>query len=126
MKGTIMNIKLRLKNKTTLITLLLALVTCVYSVLAVLGITPSITQDQANNVIVTIVTLLVALGIVVDPTTSGVNDSAQALAYDAPAASITTQPVSVTTVSSTPDGVKALTVDDAKALMMAAKSKDAA
>jgi phi LC3 family holin len=78
------NWKLRLQNKTTLLALLTALVVFVYSVLSALGITPSITQEQAMNVVVALVALLGGLGIVVDPTTSGISDSAQAMKYEEP------------------------------------------
>ena len=79
------NWKLRLKNKTTLITLITTVVVFVYSVLALFGITPSITQDQVLNLAVMFVTMLASLGIVVDPTTSGVGDSSNAMEYDEPA-----------------------------------------
>lgn len=79
-----MNWKLRLKNKATLTTLLLTLVTAVYGVLAALGVTPSVTQEQAANLVVTVVALLAALGVVVDPTTPGVGDSERAMTYVEP------------------------------------------
>lgn len=86
-----MNWKLRLKNKATLLTLLLAFVTFVYAVLAALGITPSITQEQANNLVVAIVTVLMSIGIVVDPTTKGVSDSDRAKTYTEPASTDSTE-----------------------------------
>ncbi|MGN0034774.1 MAG: phage holin [Coriobacteriales bacterium] len=79
-----MNWKLRMKNKTTLTTLLLTLVTAAYGVLAALGVTPSVTQEQATNLVVTVVALLAALGVVVDPTTPGVGDSERAKSYTEP------------------------------------------
>lgn len=79
-----MNWKLRLKNKATLTTLLLTLVTAAYGVLAALGVTPSVTQEQAANLVVTVVALLAALGVVVDPTTPGVSDSKRAMTYVEP------------------------------------------
>lgn len=78
------NWKLRLQNKTTLLTLCVAIVTAVYCILAALGITPSVTQDQTMNLVYAIITILCALGIVVDPTTAGVSDSVQALMYEEP------------------------------------------
>ena len=69
-----MDIKARLKNKTTVITLLIAVITCIYSILSALGITPSISQDTIVSVISAIVTALCTLGILVDPTTSGITD----------------------------------------------------
>lgn len=78
------NWKLRLKNKTTLLTLATVIITAAYSIFAALGITPSITQDQVSNLVVTVISMLAALGIVIDPTTSGLTDSNQALGYDEP------------------------------------------
>ena len=78
------NWKLRLKNKATLTTLLLAGVSFAYALLAALGVTPGIAQEQAVNAVVALVALLCGLGIVVDPTTEGVSDSARAMKYEEP------------------------------------------
>jgi phi LC3 family holin len=78
------NWKLRFKNKTTLVTLLLTIIAAVYSILAALGITPSITQEQVTDLVMALVSVLAALGIVVDPTTEGIGDSARAMLYDEP------------------------------------------
>ena len=79
------NWKLRLQNKTTLITLITTVVAFIYSVLSIFGVTPSITQDQILNLVVMVVSMLASLGIVVDPTTSGVSDSSNAMQYEKPA-----------------------------------------
>lgn len=79
------NWKLRLQNKTTLITLITTVVAFVYSILALFGVTPSIAQDQILNLAVMVVSMLASLGIVVDPTTSGVSDSSNAMQYEKPA-----------------------------------------
>lgn len=79
-----MNWKLRLKNKTTLTTLLLTVITAVYAVLATLGVTPSITQEQTTNLVVAVIAILAALGVVVDPTTPGVSDSERVMGYTEP------------------------------------------
>jgi len=78
------NWKLRLKNKTTLLALLAALVALVYQILAICGVTPAVTKDSVIGVIGIAVNALCLLGIVVDPTTSGVSDSERALNYDVP------------------------------------------
>lgn len=78
------NWKLRLKNKTTLVTLCVAVVTAVYCIFAALGVTPSIAQETVMNLVYAVIAILCSLGIVVDPTTAGVGDSEQALGYDAP------------------------------------------
>lgn len=78
------NWKVRLQNKTWLLTMLAAIVAFMYQVLGLLGVVPAISQDQITQLIGLVVNILVALGIVVDPTTSGVTDSQQALRYDRP------------------------------------------
>lgn len=78
------NWKLRLQNKATLTTLCVAVVTAVYSILAALGITPSIAQEEVHNLIWAVIAVLSAFGIVVDPTTKGVSDSSQAMGYEQP------------------------------------------
>lgn len=71
------NFKLRLQNKTTLI----ALISAVFLMLQQFGLhIPSNIQEGVN----TLVVILVILGIVTDPTTKGVGDSKQALNYHEP------------------------------------------
>ncbi len=79
-----MNWKLRLKNKTTLITLLTALTALVYQVLGAFGVVPGVSEEGVVNAVGIVVNVLCMLGIVVDPTTAGVTDSARAMEYDAP------------------------------------------
>lgn len=78
------NWKLRLQNKTTLAALVMALVALVYQVLGVCGVVPRVTQDQVTTIISMVINVLCLLGIVVDPTTAGVGDSARAMSYDEP------------------------------------------
>ncbi len=78
------NWKLRLQNKATLSTLLLALVAFAYQVLGIVGVVPGLSQDAATNLVAVLVNVLLALGIVVDPTTSGMGDSQDAMLYDEP------------------------------------------
>lgn len=78
------NWKLRLQNKTTLLALIGAVVTLVYQVLGIFEIVPAVSEDSAISAAAVIINLLVALGVVVDPTTSGVSDSSRALCYDCP------------------------------------------
>lgn len=71
------NFKLRLQNKTTLI----ALISAVFLMLQQFGLEiPHNIQEGVN----TLVVILVILGIVTDPTTKGVADSEQALNYNQP------------------------------------------
>ena len=78
------NWKVRLKNKTWLLAMLVAIVAFVYQMLGLLGVVPAVSQDQITQLIGLVVNILVALGIVVDPTTMGVTDSTRALHYDKP------------------------------------------
>lgn len=79
-----MNLKLRLKNKATLLALILAAVSFVYQVCGILGIVPPVSEDTVTQLIGVVANVLVGLGVLVDPTTSGITDSTQAMAYDAP------------------------------------------
>ena len=85
------NWKVRLKNKTWLLAFLGAIVTFTYQLLGMLGVVSPISEDMATQVIGLVVNLLVALGIVQDPTTTGISDSIQALNYDAPAENCKTE-----------------------------------
>jgi len=79
-----MNWILRFKNKTVLLSLVTAVVAFVYQILGVFGIVPSISSSEVIQIVGLGINLLVGLGIVVDPTTRGVTDSTQAMAYDEP------------------------------------------
>jgi len=78
------NWKLRLQNKATLTTIILAIVAFAYQMLGLFGVVPSISQDTIINLVGLIINLLVGFGIVVDPTTAGVSDSEKALSYTEP------------------------------------------
>lgn len=78
------NWKLRLQNKATLVALCGAALTFVYTVLGLFGVVPSVTQSTVGDALMAIVNVLVALGVVVDPTTQGVADSPEACRYDCP------------------------------------------
>lgn len=79
-----MNLKLRFKNKTTLLALLLCIVAFAYQVCGIIGVVPPVAQEDIVQLIGVVLNVLVGLGVLVDPTTAGVSDSQQALTYDAP------------------------------------------
>lgn len=79
-----MNLKLRLKNKATLLALILAAVSFVYQVCGIVGIVPPVSEDSITQMVGAVLNVLVGLGVLVDPTTSGITDSTQTLAYDTP------------------------------------------
>ncbi len=78
------NWKLRLKNKTTLMALIAGVAALVYQVLAVIGVAPSVSQDAVLQIAGMAVNVLCMLGVVVDPTTQGVADSDRAMGYQEP------------------------------------------
>ncbi len=75
------NIKQRLKNKTFVITMLTLIIAFVYQVLALFEVVPRFSEDTITSAVMIIVNILGALGILVDPTTEGIGDSARALTY---------------------------------------------
>lgn len=71
------NWKLRLQNKVTLV----ALIGAIFLMLQQFGLTiPDNIKDGVN----TLVYILVLLGVISDPTTSGISDSKRALEYSEP------------------------------------------
>ena len=78
------NWKLRVQNKTTLLAIAAAGIALVYQILGLIGVVPAVSQDAVMQTATMVVNLLALLGIVVDPTTAGTSDSAQALGYDEP------------------------------------------
>ena len=78
------NWALRFKNKVTLTAVVVQVISIVYAVLGMAGIVPKIGENVILDVAYMIIELLCLLGIVVDPTTDGVNDSPQALGYTEP------------------------------------------
>ncbi|KXB46640.1 hypothetical protein HMPREF3188_00715 [Tissierellia bacterium KA00581] len=75
------NFKVRMKNKTFVITMLTTVIAFIYQILAMLEIVAPINKEQATQVIMLLVNILVGLGILVDPTTKGITDSERALGY---------------------------------------------
>lgn len=76
----------RIKNKTFWLALIPALLLFAQSVAALLGFSLDLSgvSDKLIAVIEAAFTVLVILGVVVDPTTSGIGDSEQALTYIEP------------------------------------------
>lgn len=78
------NWKVRLRNPMFWMTIIPAAVSFVYCLLGAFGIVPALTENMVLNIASAVVTALTTLGVLVDPTTAGVRDSALALTYDAP------------------------------------------
>lgn len=75
------NWKQRARNKAWLLSFITAVVAVIYQILKVLGITPSVAQDQIIEIATMLVEVLILMGVVIDPTTSGVKDSDLAMSY---------------------------------------------
>lgn len=78
------NWKVRFKNKVWLTTFLAFVVSTVYQALAMFGIAPEVGEDTVMQIIAAVLQFLGLMGIVVDPTTRGIGDSARAMAYETP------------------------------------------
>lgn len=78
------NWKVRLKNPTFWITAVPAVVSFIYMMLGLFDVVPSVSESEVVNIVTTIVNALCVLGILVDPTTTGITDSTRALEYDRP------------------------------------------
>lgn len=78
------NWKLRLLNKTTLVSLLTLGVGFVYQILALIGAVPKISENEVMNMVLLLVNLLTTFGVVIDPTTKGMSDSKSAMNFIEP------------------------------------------
>ena len=76
------NWKVRFKNKAFVVSFATIVIGFVYQVLGLVGITPSISDSDAINLITTFVNVLAMVGVVVDPTTEGISDSDRAMTYE--------------------------------------------
>lgn len=75
------NWKVRLRNRVWLTTMLATLVAFIFDVLALMDAAPAVTQDSVMQAITALLTLLSALGVIIDPTTQGAGDSDRAMEY---------------------------------------------
>jgi phi LC3 family holin len=78
------NLKVRAKNPLFWLTIIPATATFVYTVLGCFEIVPPISEETLVNALTAIITALSTLGVLVDPTTTGVSDSERALSYTEP------------------------------------------
>nr|DAH30352.1 MAG TPA: holin [Caudoviricetes sp.] len=74
----------RFHNKTFLASFLALVIAFVYNLLALFGVTPTVQQDALLTAVNAILTVLGMIGVIADPTTKGISDSAQAMTYDKP------------------------------------------
>lgn len=78
------NWKVRLQNKAFLLTMISAVVAFIYQICGIIGIVPPIGEDMVIQLIGLVLNILVGIGILVDPTTVGLDDSKRALNYKTP------------------------------------------
>lgn len=81
----------RFKNPLFWTTIVPAAISFVYCVLGAFGIVPALTESMVLNIATAIIAALTTLGVLVDPTTSGIGDSHLALTYTAPRKDDTTE-----------------------------------
>lgn len=79
-----MNFILRLKNKATLTALVGAILLFIKQITEAFGVDLSAEIEQVSGLIGAIITFLVGIGVVTDPTTTGVKDSGIAKTYTKP------------------------------------------
>lgn len=78
------NWKVRFKNPTWLTMFFSLIIGFAFNILKMFDIVPSITENQIMEIISQVLTFLGLIGVLVDPTTSGIGDSERALGYDEP------------------------------------------
>ena len=78
------NWKVRFKQKVFLTSFISLIVSFVYSMLALFDVFPAVTKNSVLEVVNQVLTILGLLGIIVDPTTAGISDSARAMSYEEP------------------------------------------
>lgn len=78
------NWKVRFKNGPWLAMFLSLVVGFVFNILKMFDIVPVVTENFVMQIVSQVLTFLGLIGVITDPTTSGVGDSKRALTYDEP------------------------------------------
>ena len=78
------NWKVRLKSGPYWAGLISLVLTLIYTLLNMAGIVPQFEQKQVMDIVVMLLQILAFIGVVSDPTTKGLSDSAQAMRYNEP------------------------------------------
>ena len=79
-----LNWKVRFKNKTWLSMFISLIVGFVFNILKMFDIVPVVTENLVMNIVGQILTFLGLIGVIVDPTTAGIEDSNRAMSYEEP------------------------------------------
>lgn len=75
------NWRVRVRSKAWLSSMLAAAASFAYQLASLLGLTPPVEQAAVMDAIAAVLSLLTALGVVMDPTTPGLSDSDRAMTY---------------------------------------------
>lgn len=78
------NWKARLRSGPFWIGVGSAVVAAVFAIVQIIGVDLPVTADQVLNVFTLVLMIPASIGIISDPTTKGLSDSAQALTYTEP------------------------------------------
>lgn len=78
------NWKVRFKNKVFLASFFALILSFVYGMLQLFDVYPPITENQISTIINQFLNVLALIGIIADPTTTGIGDSNRALNYTEP------------------------------------------
>jgi len=78
------NWKVRFKNKTWLSMFISLIVGFVFNMLKLFDIVPVVTENIIMNIVGQVLTFLGLIGVIVDPTTAGIEDSNRAMSYSEP------------------------------------------
>lgn len=78
------NWKVRFKNKTWLAMFVSLIIGFGFNLLKLFDIYPPITENQVLNIVNQFLTFLGLIGVLVDPTTAGIEDSDRAMTYEEP------------------------------------------
>ena len=78
------NWKVRFQNKVWLGSFFSLIVGFVYSLLALFDVFPAVTQNLVVQLLNQVLTFLGLIGVIVDPTTAGLEDSNRAMGYEEP------------------------------------------
>ena len=79
-----LNWKVRFRNKTWLTMFISLIVGFVFNLLKLFDIVPSFSENLVMNIAGQVLTFLGLIGVIVDPTTAGIEDSNRAMTYEEP------------------------------------------
>ena len=78
------NWKVRFKNKVWLSMFLSLIIGFVFNILKLFDVVPVVTENTILNAVNQVLTFLGLIGVLVDPTTAGIEDSNRAMSYPEP------------------------------------------